>query len=308
MKKILYILVALIFAGCTSDERIEYDPELTLMFQPGMYMHVSHDNVEGFTDDRNFAVKAWALPRGARWSESWANASEYLPTSVAYCKKSQKTEDDGTYDNLWSVADHIRWPDAGTTLTFIGYSPVSARCECTSADGVVYMTDALTEQTDFLYTQPCLDREKSQNGGVVPLIFEHAMCRIDLRAVRRVADDEKITVKRISFDDVLHKGTFTSLPSPKWTLDDSYKEIVLFEGSEELASSPAAIGRYLFLPPQKLVTHITVEYEYTSSAQATIPLKQKTTLVKTALKAGHTYTYTLSVGIDDVRFLQEIIN
>ncbi|MBR4294568.1 MAG: fimbrillin family protein [Bacteroidaceae bacterium] len=307
MKHTLYILIALMLAACTHDEPLEYDPDFAIKFQPSMYMHVSHDNVEGFTEDMDFAVRAWSLPRGARWGESSANASEYLPATVAHCKE-QSAGNNSISDKLWSLSDQQLWPAAGTTLTFIGYSPASAACECNQTNGVTCTMDVAEEQTDLLYTQPCCDREKTTDGGIVPLVFEHALCRIDLRAVNRVAEGEKITIKKITIDEVLHKGTFTSLPAPQWKLDDSYKEIVLFDGTQELTSKPSAIGRYIFLPPQKLATALTVEFEYTTAMQTTIPQKQKTALMRTLLKAGRTYTYTLSVGIDEVKFLQDIIN
>ena len=129
MKHTLYILIALMLAACTHNEPLEYDPDLAIKFQPSMYMHVSHDNVEGFTEEMDFAVKAWSLPRGAKWEESSANASEYLPTTVAICKE-QPSDDGKISDKLWSLSDQQLWPAAGTTLTFIGYSPASVACEC----------------------------------------------------------------------------------------------------------------------------------------------------------------------------------
>jgi hypothetical protein len=60
--------------------------------------------------------------------------------------------------------------------------------------------------------------------------------------------------------------------------------------------------------PQVLDTYVTVEFDYTTFAGTTITQTLKTTNpIKTALQPGRTYTYTLSVGIDDVLFLQELI-
>lgn len=307
MKNTLYIVAVLMLAACTHDEPLEYNPDLALMFQPSMYMHVSDDDVEGFTEDMDFAVRAWSLPRGVKWGDSSASANDYLPTSVAVYKNLAKSDGDNAADKLWSLSDRVEWPDAGTTLTFIAYSPADAACECDQTNGVTCVMDAATEQTDILYTKPCIDREKTTDGGIVPLVFKHALCRIDLRAVHRVMDGEKITIKKITIDEVLHKGTFTSLPAPQWKLDDSYKPFVLFEGFEEVAATPTAVGRYLFLPPQKLATSLTVEFEYTTAMQTTIPQKLQTKLISTQLKPGRTYTYTLSIGPDDVKFLQEVI-
>ena len=305
-----YIAVALVFASCAYDNPLEHNPDLTIMFQPSMYMHVAADDVESFTEEMDFAVAAWSLPRRTRWSESAATATEYFPASTARCGDGSMafaSAAGGTSARLWGFAGRVQWPSVDTTLTFMGYSPASADCVCDPVAGITCTVDVLADQTDLLYTQPCADREKNTDGGVVPLIFEHAMCRIDVRAVHCVSSDEKITIKKLIIDDVLHKGTFASLKTPQWSLDDSYTGFTLFEGSQELASKPAAVGRYIFLPPQHLATAMTIEFEYTTAMQTTIPQTLKTVLMSTELQAGRTYTYTLSVGADNVKFLQEII-
>ena len=306
MKKILYIAASLLFAACTHDELLEYNPELTLMFQPSMYMHMTHDNAEGFTQDKDFAVFAWSLPHNAEWSKHSKQATEFLPTSVASCKDENGGKE-GITSSLWSLDNEVLWPATSERLTFMGYSPATFNCTCHPTDGVTCTMDVTTEQTDLLYTLPCSDREKLKDGGIVPLTFDHALCRLDLKMGHRVNSDEKITIKSIYIDRILHKGTFSSLHEPQWNLDDSYARFTLFEGSKELEKNPEPIGRYILLPPQKLATTITVKFEYTTAMQTSITQTLKTVIMSTNLKAGRTYTYTLSVGVDDVKFLQEII-
>ncbi|MBR7134534.1 MAG: fimbrillin family protein [Bacteroidaceae bacterium] len=310
MKNTLCIFVALLFAACTHDEPLEHNPELALMFQPSMYMHVADDNVEGFSEEMSFAVRAWSLPRAEEWNLSSAKATEFLPLSVASCKKANiaKNSSGGNVTGkLWTLGENVLWPSTSERLTFMAYSPVAADCTCDPVSGVTCTMDVSTEQTDLLYTLPCRDREKLKDSGIVPLTFDHALCRIDLRVTHRVSADEKITIKRITLDEAQYKGTFASLHDPQWTLEESSTAFTLFEGTQEAGSTPAAIGRYIFLPPQKLATPITVEFEYTTAFETTIPLTLKTVAMGTELKAGRTYTYTLSVGVDDVKFLQEII-
>lgn len=310
MKKTLYIVAALMFAACTHDELLEYDPELTLTFQPCMYMHMSHDDVSCFDEEMDFAICAWALPRDFKWSEYSRKATEFLPTSVARCKKENLAKNrngETVSDKLWTLDEEVLWPSTNETLTFMGYSPATSNCVCNRDSGVTCTMDLSTEQTDLLYILPCHDREKLINNGIVPLTFDHALCRIDLRIAHRVAEDEKITIKKITLDEAQYKGTFASLHTPQWVLEDSSTEFTFFEGREELSLEPEPIGRYIFLPPQKLSTPITIEFEYTTAMQTTIPLTLKTVTMGTELKAGRTYTFTLSIGVDDVKFLQEII-
>ena len=70
---------------------------------------------------------------------------------------------------------------------------------------------------------------------------------------------------------------------------------------------PEPIGTVWLMVPQKLDTKISVEFQYTTFANTTITQVIKTVPMKTTLENGRDYTYTLSVGIDDVKFLQELI-
>lgn len=311
MKKVFYILASLTLAACIHDEPLEHNPELALMFQPSMYMHMSDDSVEYYPDEQPFAVRAWQLPRGMQWDEASSEAVEFLPTTTAYCSEVRITDTldtYGVYDKLWTIDENPVWPSHDETLTFIAYSPAAAaQCTCDPVDGVVHTMDIREEQTDFLFSIPCSDRHKIKNGWIVPIIFDHALCRMDLKVSHRVAADEKITVKSIVIDSVLCKGTFRSLPSPHWTLNDTVTSFAFYEGSKEITSKPTEIGKYLLLPPQQLATAITVEYDYTTAMQTTITQKHSTVLMGATLRAGQTYTYRLSIGIDDVKFLHEII-
>ena len=53
--------------------------------------------------------------------------------------------------------------------------------------------------------------------------------------------------------------------------------------------------------------YVSVEYEYRTASDTGFTTTLKTCALQTNLKPGRHYTYTLSVGIDDVKFLLEII-
>ena len=64
----------------------------------------------------------------------------------------------------------------------------------------------------------------------------------------------------------------------------------------------------MLMLPQALNTYVTVEFEYINFDGGTISQTLQTASpLKTVLQPGYNYTYTLSVGIDDVLFLQEVI-
>ena len=119
---------------------------------------------------------------------------------------------------------------------------------------------------------------------------------------------DKITVKSIVIDGVKHKGTFRSLPSAEWTLQEDKAPLTIFEGAYLTSGVPEEIGTIWLMVPQKLETTITVVFDYTTFANTTITQKIKTVPMTAGLSSGGDYTYTLSVGIDDVKFLHELLD
>lgn len=311
MKKFIYILAAFACTGCVSDDREDYTPDLRLMFEPQMYMHVSHADVDCFSLDENFVVGGWKLPAGtASWESGKPLAVEHLQPSEASSREVFITiphTGEILADTLWMVSDATQWPATDECLAFMAYSPSDTDCSCTKEDGITYSVDALQNQTDLLYTDPRVDRRESDNGYVVQLNFKHALCRINFRVKHRVAADEQIAIKRITIDDVRHKGTFRSLHTPQWSLQEQASPLDFFEGNQVAEPLPEPIGRYWMVVPQALDTQVTVEYEYTTFANTSVTNRLQTVPLRTKLEPGLSYTYTLSVGIDDVKFLQEII-
>ena len=310
MKGFLPILLLLVCAGCSFDEAQEYNPELRLMFQPAMYMHVAHEDVEKFSTKETFGVCAWVLPSNTDWTDGGTQAIPYLPLAEAKSRElvvTDTTMRDTAVDTLWLVADNDRWVSAEQNLAFMAYAPYQAKCKCDNENGITCRMDMLTDQTDLLYSAPQTIRQKTLQGWLVPIYFEHALCQVQFEVKNRVEDDEKITIKSIAIDEVAHRGTFRSLKLPQWEIEKNTTTLYFYKGRHDSHGQPEPIGRYWLMLPQQLDTRVTVEYEYTTAAQTTIEQKLKTIPLRTNLKAGRNYTYTLSVGIDDVIFLEEII-
>lgn len=294
------ISAALVLSGCAFDDSLVHDPELRLMFQPEMYMHVSQEGTVRFPTGESFAVCAWKN-----------GTEEYLPLSEAVSHEvlmSQGPVESEVKDTLWVISEELMWPEVDENLTFLAFAPFEAGCTCSLTDGISFSTDILMQQKDILYTHPHADRHKVENGWVVPLQFSHALCKVDFRIKNRVTDKEEITIRRISMETARHKGCFTSLKTPQWEPDDSQKEIVFFEGACPTGNLPEKVGTGLLMIPQKLDTRLKVAFDYTTEQGSTISMDLYTTAVKTEMEAGYSYTYTLSVGIDDVKLMQEIID
>lgn len=310
MKKFFYILLGVFLCGCTFDNVKDFNPDLSLMFQPEMFMHISDDNVDRFPTNQTFGVKAWVLPVGLSWEDNIANAEEFVETTEACSNEvfiTDTTLRETIKDTLWTLPEPILWPTIFENLTFIAYSPYIDGVECGKEKGVSFKMDINESQTDILYTAPHADKHKINNGWIVPLYFEHALCKVNFRVKHRVADTEKITVHKITINNIHYKGEFNSLPYPKWFLDNEQCEMNFFEGEYVVFKEPEGLGLSKYIIPQKLDTKVTVIFSYTTASGTTITQELLTLPLRTELKCGYNYTYTLSIGIDDVKFLKELI-
>ncbi len=302
MLKTFYIIVlAFAFSGCTFDSPDEYNPQLNLMFQPGMYMHIAHDYVERFPTDSDFAVRGWMQPQG----------SEYLPLSVAHSSEvfvTDTTLRDTAKDTLWVISGHLKWPSTENTLSFLAYSPYSPKVSCDLKNGISYSTDILQDQTDFLYTETIEERHKVKDGWIVPVRFEHALSRIDVAVKHNLPDNEDIIVREIFLERVYSSGTFSSFAQPKWHTDTEVAQLDFFAGTYDAGPTLEPVGRYWFVIPQTLNTIFTVKYFYMNAGGHPVYQERSTKPVRTQLEAGKNYTYEFTIGPEEVKFIQEIID
>jgi len=296
MKRFLIAAAAALTVGCLNDVRDGYEPVVEIVFMPVMYSSVRAPQSE-CPDVEAFGVSAWQLPEGCGWNGWSASAEEFFASERVACSGGE-----------WCTAEPARWPAGDSRLTFIGYAPYGAAAECCRSRGVVFAgVDTSGQQGCLLYTDPLADVSKFSNGGIVPIVFRHALCEIAFRAHRMAGAGEKIVVRRITMDAVHAKGDFSSLPEPRWTVAGERSAQLFFDGSAELGNTPRTVGDFRFAVPQRLETTVTVEFECTGADGRTERRSITTQPLKTSLEAGRRYTCTLSVGPDTVMFLQEII-
>jgi hypothetical protein len=306
MKKVVYIFVALmLLAGCTIDAPTVYDPEVRLLFHPEMYHHIDDEEAAVYPLDQDFSVCAWTGDR------------EWLPLSRAFSQEVSLTDSIRKIqvtDTLWAFDEMVMWPTKKQVLTVTAYSPYDEDCEVSRENGVQWSTDVLEEQVDLLYAHKERNRMGNVNNNIFHLPFNHALSRVSFRVKNRVdntgAHDvlnrpHKITVTNIIIEGVKHKGSFCSLPEPTWTLDEDMQRLEIFDGSFQTSGTPEPIGNVWLMVPQTFNTKVYVQFEYTTVEPTTITQRLGTVPLTATIKPGHDYTYTLSVGIDDVLFLKE---
>ncbi len=296
--------VLLSLAGCVSDRAEDYDPAVELAFRPQLYVPMRAEVQEGqegqqggYPEEQPFGVSAWLLPADESFADHAAEAREFLTRcEVAY---------DG---GEWLYTPPKEWSPKSTRLSFIGYAPYGAAAGCDAQKGVTFAdVDTSLAQTDLLYTDVVADRSKTQSGGVVAMPFRHALCKVGFRIKNLVAPAEKVVVRSITLDAAAVRGSFRSLPSPAWQLGEGRAPIRFFEGEAVTGHTPREVGRSVLMLPQDLASAVTVEYDYTNAQGVVLHRRLSTKVVTTRLEAGRHYVYTLSVGIDEVKFLLELI-
>ena len=286
MKRIFSYLAMLLAVSCMMDHKQEYDPSMELAFQP--VMHVASKAVvgENYPAGQPFAINAWT-----------SDGQVYISGGTV------AVDEDGG----WTLEEGTLWPDRSKRLTIIGYTPAEAFTSCTETEGVTCTYDIRQSQTDLLYSDPQANLDKVECGGIVFVPFRHALCQVDFEVKNRVAKDEEIIIKSIKVDGIKPEGAFHSLPEPKWKAEGNPVEVLFFEGGQSTRNIPERIGTTWNIVPQALNTSVSVEYEYRRASDTGFTTTKKTCALQTNLKPGRHYTYTLSVGIDDVKFLLEII-
>jgi len=280
MKRFAFISL-LILEGCSMAVPEEADPQVLLAFQPVVCPMTKEAEHSEFT----VGVSAWTLAEG----ESW----EYEAPGQVYLSNSRVIPGQ---EDLWYLEDMGSWPSREERLSVIGYAPFEAASGCDAEFGVRFEdVNVLELDTALFYTEPQTDLIKTSSGGVVPLPMQQALCQMDFKVRTRVSAEEKITVRKITLDDACYTGDFRSLPDPQWKVSGMVSDVEFYQEKPRL------------MIPQCLNSPVTVEFEYTNPAGLSITQSLKTSLIEKELYPGMHYTYILSVGMDEVKFLLEIL-
>lgn len=299
--KTRFLIVALmafcVAVSCVKDNEDIIDYDVVLAFNPAIYSPAKSAFSGTYPIDVPFGVTAVTLPVESSWHNGLSNASAFLDNEKVL-----------PVENKWLPESLCNWPHVSKTLSAIAWSPYTAG-KANFTGGVVFENvDIAQNQTDLLYTEPVTDVHKGVYGGVVALPFRHALSTIKVKAKNLVDTNEKIVIKSIKLSGIKNKGSFKSLPSPQWTLEETTVPLGFYEGSFEASQAPQSLGHTFLVIPQQLQTDFEVEFSYFTSAGTYINQTLKTRAVETLLESGRSYTYTLSVGIDEVKFMLEVID
>lgn len=167
--------------------------------------------LEAYPTTVPFVSSAWYLPQGKKWDANKADAQLYIPSAVI------------SYDpatNVFKAATPYYWPKKGS-LTFMAYSPESAKIQITKDKGVKvtgWATNGSDKRIDLMVAD--IVKDKSANGtsyGMVgvPIVFRHILSKVAVTAFIEKAETGKtISLNRIIFRNVYGKADFNG---SEWT-------------------------------------------------------------------------------------------
>lgn len=167
--------------------------------------------LEAYPTTVPFVSSAWYLPQGKKWDAHKADAQLYISSEVI-------SYDDAT--NKFKAKTPYYWPKKGS-LTFMAYSPESAKIQITKEKGVV-VTDWATNGSDKRIDLMVADivKDKSANGTSysmvgVPIIFRHILSKVAVTAfIEDGVSGKEIYLNRIIFRNVYGKADFNG---SEWT-------------------------------------------------------------------------------------------
>lgn len=167
--------------------------------------------LEAYPTKVPFVSSAWYLPQGKKWDANKADAQPYISDAVI------------SYDpatNVFKAATPYYWPKKGS-LTFMAYSPESAKIQITKDKGVEitgWETNGSDKRIDLMVAD--MVKNKSANGtsyGMVgvPIVFRHILSKVAVTAfIEDGVSGKEIYLNRIIFRNVYGKADFNGA---EWT-------------------------------------------------------------------------------------------
>lgn len=158
-----------------------------------------------------FVSSAWYLPQGKKWNAHKADAQLYISSAVI-------RHDDAT--NVFKATTPYYWPKKGS-LTFMAYSPESAKIRITKDKGVEvagWATNGSDKRIDLMVADIVKDKSASGTSyGMVgvPIVFRHILSKVAVTAfIEKEEPGKEIFLNRIIFRNVYGEADFNG---SEWT-------------------------------------------------------------------------------------------
>lgn len=343
----LAAVAAMVLAGCTKDESIVEQQEIG--FQPLAYKasQTKANVITGATygtDAPSFGLFAYQLADGKTFDTDKADAKLYIDNKeVSYT------------DENWRTNPKSFWPLQGS-LTFVAYSPYSINQDVdynindagnvASANSVLTISNFVadtTDQKDLMWSTHTKD--KTANGNIgdnivdnitqeyngVPILFNHALCRIKITAKTKedysgfatynlkkiqvvgLKDNATLTVTNDAavWSDALSTtlGDFDFYNDNQLLTKDS--EPVIYKNAETAGNGLLAIPQSLEGVTLKVTYTMTVDPDGNGSASAVVTETTKEVTLKTnalsQLEQNKVYTLNLSISANEILYSPDVV-
>lgn len=167
--------------------------------------------LEAYPTEVPFVSSAWYLPQGKKWDANKEDAQLYISSEVI------------SYDgatNAFKAKTPYYWPKKGS-LTFMAYSPESAKIQITKDKGVKvtgWATNGSDKKIDLMVADIVKDKSASGTSyGMVgvPIVFRHILSKVAVTAfIEEGESGKEIYLNRIIFRNVYGKADFNG---SEWT-------------------------------------------------------------------------------------------
>lgn len=348
----LAAVAAMVLAGCTKDESIVEQQEIG--FQPLAYKasQTKANVITGATygtDAPSFGLFAYQLADGKTFDASKADAKLYIDNKkVSY------------ESGNWRTNPKSFWPLQGS-LTFVAYSPYSVNDDVThsidvstdsegnvtSANSVLTISNFVagtTDQKDLMWSTHTKDKTANDTNydadGLntttykgVPILFNHALCRIKITA--KTAEDYSgfatYNLKQIQVVGLKDNATLTvtndaavwsDVSNDLTTFDfyapATYKELSANSDTVTYMNAETA-GNGLLAIPQSL-DGVTLKVTYTMTVDPNNQVDDDEVVTETTktvtlfkddvletLEQNKVYTLNLSISADEILYSPDVV-
>lgn len=220
--------------------------------------------LEVYPKDVPFVSSAWYLPQWKKWDNNKENAQLYISSAVI-------SYDSAT--NVFKAETPYYWPKKGS-LTFMAYSPESAKIQITKDKGVEitgWATNGSDKRTDLMVADIVKDKSASGTsyGKVgVPIVFRHILSKIAVTAfIEEEKQGKEIFLSKIVFRNVYGKADFNG---SEWTNRGDIHDVIVdnTQNPIKLGIDKKNVIETMLLIPQSLSTvgtrgNVEMEIHYT---------------------------------------------
>lgn len=211
LKRLIISAVLVLTLGCCTKIVQQSGPMDNTEISYQVISNRTKAPLEAYPTTVPFVSSAWYLPQGKKWDANKADAQLYISSAVI-------SYDDAT--DVFKAATPYYWPKKGS-LTFMAYSPKSAKIQITKDKGVEitgWETNGSDKRIDLMVAD--MVKNKSANGtsyGMVgvPIVFRHILSKVAVTAfIEKEESGKEIFLNRIIFHNVYGKADFNGA---EWT-------------------------------------------------------------------------------------------